>query len=145
MARTLATTKTLILNEKGELLLLKIGVHTQRPERSYTYDLPGGFVDEGESEHEGALREVMEETAIALNADDIRLVYGMTDYDAEHDVSVTHLLYITKLDHTPDVTVSWEHESFDWVDFATALKRFEDRPRYHTFIEHVQKYDLFTF
>lgn len=143
MTRIVATTKTIILNEKDEMLLLRIGIHTQQPERSNTYDLPGGFVDNGESERDGAIREIQEETAITLKGDDLRLVYGMTDYNPDRNVSVTHLLYIAKLDHTPNVTVSWEHKSFEWVDFSTVLEKYDLRPRYRTFIEYVQKHELF--
>jgi ADP-ribose pyrophosphatase YjhB (NUDIX family) len=142
MTRIVATTKVLIVNKKNELLLLKIGVHTQQPNRSHSLDLPGGFVDGDESEYDGALREVKEETGIDLSNDNIKLAYGMTDVNEERDTSVTHLLYIVKLDRTPEVTISWEHESFEWVEFSTVLQKYDLRPRYNTFIKHVQQYNL---
>jgi 8-oxo-dGTP pyrophosphatase MutT (NUDIX family) len=144
MSQILATTKVLILNEKNELLLLKIGVHTKQPQRSHTIDLPGGFVDGGESEKIGAVREVMEETGIKLDPANIHLAYGMTDVNLEHNVSVTHLLYITRLDYTPEVKISWEHESFYWANFDTVLQDNDIRSRYTKFIEHVQQHDLFS-
>ena len=137
------TTKTLILNEKGELLLLKIGIHTKQPERSHTIDIPGGFVDEGELLDQGAVREIKEETNIDVNPLDVTLVRAETNYYEDTDASFTHLMYLVKLDHTPEVTVSWEHESFWWVPLDRVLAEYELRPRMVRFIEYVRQYNLF--
>lgn len=144
MAHIKATTKTLIVNEKGELLLLKIGVHTARPERSYTHDLPGGFIDDGEFERRGAVREVKEETDIDLAEDDLELMWAGTDYYIDGNVSFTHLFYFVRLDHTPEVKVSWEHESFAWVKPSEAIAKFDkdQRPRFITVVEYLQKLEL---
>lgn len=144
MIYLISTAKVLILNEKYELLVLKIGEHTQRPERSYTNDLPGGFINDGEPEVKGALREVSEETGINLDPSNIDLVYGLSGYyNNDRPASVTHLTYLAVLDYTPDVTLSREHESYSWVPFAEALELFEIRPHYQQAIRHVQQYELF--
>lgn len=142
MTSVVATTKTLIVNEKNQLLLLKIGLHTQQPERSHTWDLPGGFIDEGESEVEGAVREIKEETGIDVNPDEVNLLYGTTGYYKERDKSVTHLCYGIVFDKTPQITISWEHASYEWVDFATVLQNYELLPRYRKFIEYAQEHEL---
>lgn len=53
-----ASTAAFILNDKGELL---VGKRALEPAKG-TLDLPGGFVDPGESITDGMLREVKEET-----------------------------------------------------------------------------------
>lgn len=52
-----ASTAAFIINEKGELL---VGRRTFEPAKG-TLDLPGGFVDPGESITDGMLREIKEE------------------------------------------------------------------------------------
>jgi len=142
VTRIIATTKTLIVNERRELLLLKIGEHTKQPERSYTKDLPGGFVDDGEAEYDGAVREIREETGIDASNEKLNLVWSQTNYYKETDASVTHLFYLLKLNHTPEVTVSWEHESYEWVDIQKAPEELSHRPRFRQVIEYVIQHGL---
>ena len=142
MIKIVATTKSLIVNEKNQLLLLKIGTHTQQPERSNTWDLPGGFIDPGESASEGAVREIKEETDIDVEPSRVELIHGITGYYKENDTSVTHLCYAVKLNSTPDVKVSWEHESYKWVEYSTVLQNYELHPRYKLFIEYAQNHGL---
>lgn len=57
------TTSVIIINEKDELMLVK---RKYAPKKGY-WDLPGGFVDTGETGEEGAKREIKEELGITLN------------------------------------------------------------------------------
>jgi 8-oxo-dGTP pyrophosphatase MutT (NUDIX family) len=144
VTKRIATGKTLVINEKDELLLLWIEKHTERPERSKTWDLPGGFIDHRDaSEKEGALRELDEEAGIKLDQGDVQLVYALTGYYKEHDVSVTHLTYLAKLNNTPEVTISWEHDDYKWVNFADVLDHYTLRPHYEKAITHVLDHHLY--
>jgi hypothetical protein len=71
-------------------------------------------------------------------------VWAATDYYTEGDASFTHLFYFVKLDHTPEVKVSWEHESFAWVKSSEAIAKFDkdQRPRFITIVEYLQKLGL---
>ena len=55
-----ASTAAFILNSKGELLVATRG---KEPAKG-TLDLPGGFVDMGETVEEGMIREIKEETGL---------------------------------------------------------------------------------
>ncbi len=53
----------IVLNEKGEVLLLK---HILRP--FYNWGIPGGFINHGEQPEEALRRELREETGIELES-----------------------------------------------------------------------------
>lgn len=57
-----AATVAVILNQRGELLVARRALEPARG----TLDLPGGFVDPGESIDEGCRREVLEETGATV-------------------------------------------------------------------------------
>lgn len=57
-----AATVALILNEKNELLVCR---RAKEPAKG-TLDLPGGFIDMGETGEEGVAREVAEETGLTV-------------------------------------------------------------------------------
>ena len=108
--------KILLFNERNQVLFLRVGIHKLRPERSHVPDLPGGIVDPGESEFQAVIREVSEETNIVIGANDVTLGYANTTFYAAENKSVTRLLYTAKLNYTPVVTLSWEHEAYEWCD-----------------------------
>jgi ADP-ribose pyrophosphatase YjhB (NUDIX family) len=59
-----SSTAAFILNAKGELLVVR---RAKEPAKD-TLDLPGGFVDNGETAEEGILREIKEETGLEVDA-----------------------------------------------------------------------------
>lgn len=61
---TSASTGAFIVNSAGELLV----VRRKSEPASGTLDLPGGFIDIGETAEEGVAREVMEETGLEVTA-----------------------------------------------------------------------------
>lgn len=134
--------KVLILNEKSEALILTTGEWKEHPEKEHRPDLPGGLVEPGEAEMPAAIREVSEETGIALDLQHVSLGYAETKFYEAESKSVTKLLYLARLALTPTVTISWEHESYDWVPFATLLQTHELRPFYRDAIEYIQNNQL---
>lgn len=58
-----AATVALILNEQNELLVCR---RAKDPAKG-TLDLPGGFIDMGETAEEGVAREVLEETGLIVD------------------------------------------------------------------------------
>lgn len=118
-------TANLVFNEYGQLLVLrrsewkKIPGQYYRPDLSHKPDLPGGLIgdeDELESERVGSARELAEETGIEIDDSALKLLYCDTRYKPNENISETRLVYLLKLDYTPEITLSWEHESYEWLD-----------------------------
>ena len=133
--------KILIINGDGNVLTLTLSEHLKYPEKSYQPDLPGGIVDVGEPENLGVIREVREECGIDLDPAKIQLAYTETAYDKKENKSVTKLLYITHLDNTPAVTLSWEHSDYKWVS-AAELHNTDMRPFFNRAIQHVIEHKI---
>lgn len=116
--------KLLIINEKNEALILTIGEYKAHPEKSYSPDLPGGQVEigDGETELAGVIREAREEAGIILQANDIFLAYTRTGKYKKEGTSVSLFLYIAQLNYSPDVLISWEHASYEWIPIDKVLK-----------------------
>lgn len=107
--------KVLIRNDDNKFLLLRLNNH---PVFGNDPDLPGGTIDQGETPKVAAIREVLEEAGIEL--DDSKVTLRTKDtLSSAHGTE--YYVYETQLDHTPTVTLSWEHESYRWVDEPTMV------------------------
>lgn len=133
--------KSLIINEKNEALVLTIGEHTEVPAKSHTPDLPGGLVDPGETELVAVIREIKEETSIDVDPHKMHLVYTATEFFESLNKSVTKHMFIIRLNHTPDVRLSWEHASFKWVKLED-LHDVDFRMFYNTAIDYAITHHL---
>ncbi len=133
--------KILIINGGSNILTLTLSEHLKHPEKSYQPDLPGGIVDAGEPEHLGVIREVQEECGIDLDPAKIQLAYAETAYDEKENKSVTKLLYVTHLDNTPAVKLSWEHSDYKWVSVAE-LQNINMRPFFNQAIQYVIEHKI---
>ncbi|MDW8034746.1 MAG: NUDIX domain-containing protein, partial [Nitrososphaerota archaeon] len=108
------------LREDGNLkyLLLKIGGRL---------DFPKGNVEENEDELSAALRELKEESGV----EKIRVLPGFRKvinyYYRRSDgalVSKTLILFLGEA-MNKNVSVSWEHEGFEWLSLSEALDRIK--------------------
>lgn len=134
--------KTVFVNEKDEALVLRRSKWLRQPERTHRPDFPGGQVEAGETERQGAVREAFEEAHITVDPMALELLYTGTDYLEKEDVIVMRLLFTTKLDHTPEVVLSMEHESFEWVPLNDLPGDFEFSPFYVDALKHAHKHQL---
>ena len=109
--------KVLIIDDEGHYLLMKRANH---PTFLNDPDLPGGTVEKGEEALEAALREVIEEADISLSPTDAQHLYTGSEYSAH---GTEYSLYIARVTERPTVTISWEHDSFAWMDREEFLKQ----------------------
>lgn len=141
MVKSILSTKVVIFNEKDEVLVLRRSeTHPRKPHHT---DLPGGLIEPGEYELLSAAREVKEETGITVDANNCILYFADTHILPSGN-SLTMLVYYARFDHTPSVTISWEHESYEWCSIQSLLDREDlDQPERKS-IEHALKYELFS-
>lgn len=119
MSKTLpkAVPKAIIIDQDDNYLLL---VRNEHPAFGNDADIPGGTANDGETDIDALVREVQEEIAYALDPTVVTEIYRGNDFSGP---DVTYILYVARLSHRPDVTISWEHRSYEWVDKQTFLFR----------------------
>lgn len=110
-----------IWNARGECVLVRRG----RPPRENEWSIPGGKVEWGETVHDALLREVREETGIAIT------VLGLTDvvdsliHDAEGGLAHHHvLLDFTAMAQSGELAAGDDVREARWVPFE-ALDDYE--------------------
>ena len=106
---TTLVAKVFLENDKGQILLLRRS--NTAPRRALEWDLPGGFVEAGEDPLAAAKRELAEEAGIAI--DDAKEVLVVKDI-YEHTIVFRH--YVLALSEHPEVTLSYEHDTYMWVE-----------------------------
>lgn len=88
------------------------------------FDFPKGHLEEGETEKQAALRELLEETGIEVPdfypGFDEKMFYSFRRSDHRVDKTVTFFLAGTS---SPQVVISHEHRGFLWLDFDQALQK----------------------
>lgn len=88
------------------------------------WDLPKGHVEDGESEHETAFRELEEETGII----DVKFIDGYREqisYKFHHAGKHIHkeVIYFLGKTETEEVKISHEHQDHVWLPFPDAYNK----------------------
>ena len=109
--------KVLVVNEKGEVLVLRRSKTDER--RPGQWDFPGGWVDEGEDILTAIKREAIEEAGLELA--DPKLVFAFSEITTAHG-SGTWLVYVTHISGDPKITLSYEHDAHAWKNPYDLLK-----------------------
>ena len=107
--------KLVLIDDQNKYLLLYRDNH---PTFGNDPDLPGGTAEGDESMTTVVLREVMEETGVKLQADQVQEIFASDTY-SEHGTLYT--LFVARLSLRPEVLLSWEHATYEWVSKETFL------------------------
>jgi dATP pyrophosphohydrolase len=131
--------KTVVYNQAGQILLLRRSQRgTNRPGER---DLPGGGVEIGEDSLSAAVRETREEAGIVLRPDDLRLIYTATMLSRDKVSSVNRFVYVTTVPTDQSVTLSEEHEEYQWLSLDEVLHEFP-HPVYGPALRYARDNDL---
>lgn len=88
------------------------------------WDLPKGHIEKGESEHETAARELLEETGIA----DINFIKGFREeisyeYKRAKKLSNKQVVFFLAKTELEDIKLSHEHKGFKWLPYGPAFNK----------------------
>lgn len=119
--RTLTVSKVILVNERGELLLVRRSETDQR--RPLQWDVPGGHVDEGEDILQAAAREAQEEAGVWVPASQLKVSYALSK--VRGGASITWIFSLARLKSTPSITLSHEHIEYQWMQPEQALAAIE--------------------
>ena len=106
-----SATAAFILNSKGELLVARRG---KEPAKG-TLDLPGGFVDNGESGEQGIIREIKEETG--LDIPEVEYLFSIPNIYrySSMDIHTLDMFYLCRVDDNATVHAADDAAELSWV------------------------------
>lgn len=125
------STKTVVIREDGKILALRRSKTC--PRRPLSWDLPGGDVEFGEELEASAKREVQEEAGLTVSAFTLLDAVGFVAKDGGYWVTSA---YIARVPQNTEVSISWEHDQFEWITKEDFLKR-ESTDRITRFLSKV--------
>lgn len=125
------------------LLLRRSDSDNRRP---LQWDFPGGVLDEGETLEQGTLREILEESGLV--AESPKVIFAKAEVSRwskegqAREANVVRVYYTAKCDSS-DVSLSYEHSEFAWVDMNQAIEMLE-YPRHKEVVRYLveNKVDL---
>lgn len=113
----LRVAKIVISDNDGQYLLM---YRNQHPMFGNDPDIPGGCMEDGEQPLQAVLREVKEEIGIVVNENLPQEIYEGTGYSMH---GAQYSLFMAKLDEKPELTMSYEHSAYEWIDRDDFLER----------------------
>lgn len=111
--------RTAVITDTHKVLLLKRSADDERG--ALEWDLPGGTAEPGMDLPAEACRELKEESGIHLHTDQLRLVHSR---EYNHGRGPRRVLcFLARVASEPEITLSEEHEAFEWSPLNQAENR----------------------
>ena len=137
--------KLFVCDQAGNILLLRRS--KTHPRYALQWDVPGGFVDDGEDLKAALVRELQEEAALPTDPACMQLLYAKTDFyengsSGDHVESVVRLYYVGHVAGVrPGVTISYEHDESAWVAPDEAMQRLTTTP-FESAVQYLTEHNL---
>ncbi len=120
----ISVAKALVSDAEGNTLVLcRSDTH---PSYAHEADLPGGLIEPSESPAAAVIREIMEECGLAVDENKVKLLYTRVTPSGRQD----SLYAVTVKGTKPDITISWEHKSYEWVERSKLLVSLQTKDDY---------------
>ncbi len=118
------TVKAVLLNDKEEVLILKRS--SQEKTNQKKWDLPGGYLEKGETLKEALLNEIKEETGVIA---EIGPIIRISEFPQDHPAFKEEKRGVRFLAFCKgrEVKLSQEHEDFKWLSLEKAIDFFDDK------------------
>lgn len=107
------------MNKKGQILLVRDAGKGDHAGAEGKWDFPGGRMDQGETPHEGLLRELDEEVGIKPDQVEIGDIIHNGLWGVGGDTinePIVGLFHVVRLKEEINVHLSEEHTEFSWID-----------------------------
>jgi 8-oxo-dGTP diphosphatase len=114
--------KALIVHE-GKVLVLREAKYDEGTNEGL-WDVPGGRIHPEESLHEGLRREVMEESGLAIEPGQVLNVFETFPTIKGEACHIVRIYYLCT-PKTTKVTISTDHDQYEWVDPNDPLDKME--------------------
>jgi len=109
--------KALLFDTNKKILVLRRS--ESHPRFANHLDFPGGLVEEDEHSDQAVAREIDEEVGLKIEDSQLNQVYSKQVNSGHH-----YMVYQANLDtETPLITLSWEHDKYEWVTLKELLNR----------------------
>lgn len=113
--------KALVYNADGKILtLFRSETHPHLP---HYVDFPGGIVESDESAEVAIAREIEEETGCTVDASLVSIERSGVSPNSNGKGETQYHLGKVVLPDTPDITISWEHERYEWLTAEALLQQ----------------------
>ncbi len=124
--------KSFIVNEKGELLLIKR--RDNDPHKPGVWEIPGGRIDLGEDPFEGLKRETKEETGLDVEVLNPLKIHHFTRDDGQRITMITFLCKPV----SSTINLSKEHTEFLWTNMDESISKLHSA--FHKEVEIFRKF-----
>ena len=112
--------KLLMIDQDDKYLIMYRSDH---PTFGGDPDLPGGTHEDGETILETMVREVEEESGVLVDGENAELIYSGTDFSKN---GTQYTLYVERLKARPEIVISWEHSSYEWISRDEFIEKVKD-------------------